>query len=202
MKFIELMLQFQKFLGWHLFIHLPIFIEKYFNLEIHMTNNANPTNIDDATLAVSGAGIAQTADAVREVMAGKPYLWGGKTVTGFDCSGYVSYVLRQLFPNSGALYQLDAAGFASSSLLVDVPSEADRRPGDIIYFSPHAGSPAHVGIVYDGQFWIGSQSSTGVAKVKFSNPYWHARPQKIRRLTNLSVATISAGQGFMVAAWA
>lgn len=160
-----------------------------------MSQNTSTTGTNgDAQLTVSGQGIAQKADDVRILVADKPYIWGGKTTDGFDCSGYVSYVFRQLFPNSGGLYQLSAAGFASSTLFNDVTDIAERRAGDIIYFPPHNNSPAHVGIFYDGATWIGSQSA-GVRKVPFNNPWWGARPKKIRRLAAISVLSMNAGRG-------
>jgi cell wall-associated NlpC family hydrolase len=160
-----------------------------------MSQTTSPISTNDAAqLTVSGQGIAQKADDVRILMADKPYIYGGKTTNGFDCSGYVSYVFKQLFPNSGALYQLGAAGFGSSSLFSDVTDTAERRAGDIIYFPPHNGSPAHVGIFFDGATWIGSQSA-GVRKVAFNNPWWGARPKKIRRLAAISVLSMDAGRG-------
>ena len=65
---------------------------------------------------------------------GVPYLWGGSTPAGFDCSGYTSYVFRQLgisIPRTAAQQQ---AAF---------PQVSDPQPGDLVFF----GYPAyHVGI--------------------------------------------------------
>lgn len=154
-------------------------------------NQAIPDNVS----AVSGQGIAEKAEQVRTMMTGKPYIYGGKTTVGFDCSGFVSWVFRQLFPNSANQYQLSASGFASSSLFSEV-NATDIRAGDLIYFPPAANQHAHIGIVYDDAYWIGSQTSTGVAKVKFSNSYWGARSKKFYRLNTISVASMNSGRRY------
>lgn len=67
-------------------------------------------------------------------LTGIPYRYGGTTPAGFDCSGYTSYVLRQIgvhLPRTAAQQQAAAV------------SVSDPQPGDLVFF----GRPAyHVGI--------------------------------------------------------
>lgn len=83
---------------------------------------------------------AVAGNAVLEIAAryvGVPYVSGGASPDGFDCSGFVSYVYAQLgisLPRSSGSYY---------SVGVQV-SRADAQPGDIIV------SPGHVGI-YAGE---------------------------------------------------
>jgi len=142
----------------------------------------------------NGQGIANQAASVANEVSGKPYIWGGKTSDGFDCSGFVAYVLAGLYPNMSARFSTNVAGYMSNDLFDDI-DEAERAPGDIIIFPATGGSPNHIGFVYDAKHWIGSQSSTGVAKVKFTNGYWGSRPRKYRRLRPLSIAPLSMGRG-------
>lgn len=144
-------------------------------------------------VTVSGQGIASKADEIRALATGKPYVWGGKTPNGFDCSGFVSYVFKQLFPNQASSFNMDVAGYMSSRAFDDV-ADGDAQAGDIIIFPAVHGLPNHIGIVYDKDTWIGSQSSTGAAKVKFSNPFWSKRAHKIRRLHVISPASVSMGR--------
>ena len=140
---------------------------------------------------VNGTGIASKAKEVAALMTGKPYTWNGKTTDGFDCSGFVSYVFKQLFPNQSSQFTMNVAMYLSSQLFEDV---TERQAGDIIIFPASGSAVNHIGIVLDAEFWVGSQSN-GVNQVKFTNPYWGARPQKIRRLKAISTIAMTLGRG-------
>ena len=144
-----------------------------------------------AAQAVTGQGVAAKAIEVGNAVAGVAYTWGGKSTAGFDCSGFVSYVLTQLFPN--APFSGDVAGYINSARFVDV-EDGERRAGDIVIFPSSGGAVNHIGIVLDDSRWIGSQSSTGVKAVLFSNTYWGGRPRKIRRLVGLSAVAMQLGR--------
>lgn len=150
-------------------------------------------NITPSIAAVDGQGIATKATEVAQLVAGKPYVYGGKTTDGFDCSGFVAYVLKQLYPNAASAFETNVAGYMNSSLFEDV-DEANRQPGDIIIFPASGGAVNHIGFVLDADHWIGSQSSTGVAKVKFKNTYWGGRTKKYRRLKANSPSATTLGR--------
>lgn len=122
--------------------------------------------------------IVDIAKSVATAMEGKPYRYGGDDETGFDCSGFVRFVLIQAHPEFPK-HDMTAAGIVSLELVEPVTAPS---PGDLIFFprSPQNTSD-HIGIVISGDGWIGSQSSTGVAKVRFSNPYWSARAKRYYR---------------------
>lgn len=80
---------------------------------------------------------------VQEALAhvGVPYVFGGATPSGWDCSGYVLWVYQQqtgiTMPHSvGAI----KAGYTKPV------SYADAQPGDLVFFSGPAGVNHHVGI--------------------------------------------------------
>jgi cell wall-associated NlpC family hydrolase len=72
---------------------------------------------------------------------GVPYVWGGTTPAGFDCSGFTSYVFAQL----GRPISRTAATQRSAGTEV---SRANALPGDLIW------TPGHVGIYAGGNFQI------------------------------------------------
>jgi len=87
--------------------------------------------LDDGTDTDAGIG-AQVAEIAKRYI-GVPYVYGGSTPSGFDCSGFTSYVYAKVgvsLPHSSTAQR--SAG--------RVVSAADARPGDIIW------SPGHVAI--------------------------------------------------------
>lgn len=137
----------------------------------------------------SGRGIVSEAKRVHQLVDDKKYVWGGKTLNGFDCSGFVGYVFSNLFPEKRTHFQTSVQGFIDSKLFDTVDT---AMPGDIIIFPSTGSFVNHMGIVIDQERWIGSQSSTGVEYVKFSNAFWGKRKHYFRRLKNYSTQSISS----------
>ncbi len=81
--------------------------------------------------------------SVGERFLGRAYVWGGSSPsTGFDCSGFVSYVLNHSGWNVG---RRSAAGLRAMCTIVP---ESEAKPGDLIFFKGtyNTSGASHVGI--------------------------------------------------------
>ncbi|MDH7570256.1 MAG: C40 family peptidase, partial [Armatimonadota bacterium] len=86
------------------------------------------------------------ADA--RLLLGVPYLWGGNTPRGIDCSGFVQLVYRL----QGRLLRRDAHLQTRHGRPVSLDA---LLPGDLLFFGRcRAGLPTHVGIFLDGGEYI------------------------------------------------
>lgn len=118
-------------------------------------------------IPVSRAGISSARRIIQTAMqyTGVPYVFGGTTPSGFDCSGYTSYVFRQ----SGIYLPRTADEQFGLGRSVSYYS---LQPGDLVFFSTYAPGPSHVGIyIGNGQF-ISATSSRGVAIARLDSGYW------------------------------
>ncbi|CAM4061591.1 N-acetylmuramoyl-L-alanine amidase [Bacillus manliponensis] len=89
---------------------------------------------------------------------GVPYVWGGASPSGFDCSGFISYVY--------GVGRQTAAGFYSSATKVSSP-----QPGDLVFFAnTYKKGISHIGIVVGDGTMIHAGPS-GIAVSNLSNSY-------------------------------
>ena len=106
---------------------------------------------------------------------GVPYVFGGTTPNGFDCSGYVQYV----FAKHGIRLTRTADTQALEGKYV---SKKSLRPGDLVFFTTYEPGASHVGIYAgNGQFW-NATSSRGIMLSDLNDSYWRPRYYTARRI--------------------
>ncbi|MDV2684420.1 peptidoglycan-binding protein [Alkalihalophilus lindianensis] len=104
---------------------------------------------------------------------GTPYLWGGTTARGFDCSGFIQTVFRE----QGVSVPRTAAQQWNAGRSVSQPSV-----GDLVFFETYTSGPSHNGIYIGNNQFIHAGSSTGVTITSMSNSYWSQRYLGAKRL--------------------
>jgi cell wall-associated NlpC family hydrolase len=112
-----------------------------------------------------------TRSALR--FLGVPYVFGGTTSSGFDCSGFVQHVF--------ALLGMSLPRTADAQYDFGHPAIGGPRLGDLVFFDTYGGV-SHVGIYLGHGKFVHASSSHGVEVSHLSESYWAARYVGAKRL--------------------
>ncbi|WP_303166594.1 NlpC/P60 family protein [Phascolarctobacterium sp.] len=112
--------------------------------------------------------IARNVMRAAYSVIGTPYVFGGTSPYGFDCSGFTQYA----FARAGiSLPRMADSQFYAGRKI----SMSQLRPGDLIFFTTYEPGASHVGIYVGNGNFIHAGTSTGVTVSSAFTGYWGAR---------------------------
>ncbi len=134
---------------------------------------------------------ASLVEQVKEVVAdhgllGVPYVTGGTTTKGFDCSGFTQYVFKELGVNLPRVSR-DQANIDKSSAFkgqtTTVTNKNDVEAGDLVFFSNTPGRVSHVGIALeDNKYVHASVSGSKILVATRAGSYYNGSFTKAIRI--------------------
>jgi cell wall-associated NlpC family hydrolase len=119
------------------------------------SSKTSRSTVSEATSSKASA-IINTAKS----LLGVPYVWGGASPSGVDCSGFIQYV----FGKNGISMPRTAADQYKVGTSI---SKGDLRPGDLVFFETYKPGASHVGIYLGSGSFI--HASSGKGEVTISN---------------------------------
>lgn len=106
-----------------------------------------------------------------------PYLWGGTSKRGIDCSAFCQTVMYQALGIS-----IPRTSLEQSKVGVDVAPE-DLKFGDLVFFDTmNKGRVSHVGIYLEDGYFIHSGSKTGVIVASLNSDFYSRTYLKAKRV--------------------
>ncbi len=137
-------------------------------------SSANPSTT--TTAPSNSTGGQQIVDTAKQYL-GYPYVYGGMSPAGFDCSGFVGYVYKlcgySLKRTASDIFYNNGTSVDKSSLVA----------GDLVFFSNSSESIGHVGIyIGSGQFIHASSSTVGVIISDLNSSYYVQHYQGAKRI--------------------
>ena len=123
------------------------------------------------------SGSSALADNLWQVFdryEGTPYLYGGTSINGFDCSGFIATAFDEALGR-----QLPR----TTSQMLEAGDRVNRdqlQAGDLVFFRIK-GKDQHAGIYMGGDSFIHASTSSGVTRSSLNGYYWRDRLSQIRR---------------------
>lgn len=119
------------------------------------------------SVKTEAASIGESIVQYGQKFMGVPYVWGGTTPGGFDCSGFTQYIYENeadisIPRTTDQQYQMGTS-----------VAKKDLQPGDLIFYAnTYKKGISHVGVYAGDNMVLNATTSKGVALVSMDNPYW------------------------------
>ena len=124
-------------------------------------------NVSSGNTTAAGSATGAQILAEAQKYLGTPYVYGGASPAGFDCSGFVYYVLKQL---GYSPYRTPADQIKMGTSV----SKENLKAGDIVFFAgTYTSGISHVGIYAgNGQFIHSPNSRSTISYSDLTSGYW------------------------------
>ena len=116
---------------------------------------------------------------------GVPYVWGGTTPEGFDCSGLVQYCYREVFG-----IELPRTTYYQCNVGVEVRFE-DLIPGDLLFFEDGTGDVHHVAMYLGDGYYVEAPHTGDVVKITAMNDKLPSFAKRVVDVRNVDMAEFS-----------
>lgn len=138
-------------------------VKGYVNSTYVTTTKSDGGNTGGST----SSSIGETIVATAKQYMGAPYVYGGMSPSGFDCSGFVNYVYKLC---GYSMSRVASSIYNNNGTYVE---KANLQLGDLVFFASNSSSIGHVGIyIGSGQF-IHSSSGAGCVVISdLSSSYY------------------------------
>lgn len=134
------------------------------------TPTQTPSEPEESVAPELPAGeLAQAIIDTGKSLIGTPYVWGGTTPSGFDCSGFVQYIFRV---NGVNIPRISQSQYAMGTHV----SKSELQPGDLVFFfNTNKNVITHVGVyIGNGQF-VHASSYYGITIGELESSYYKNR---------------------------
>ncbi|WP_018211512.1 C40 family peptidase [Desulfitobacterium hafniense] len=121
-----------------------------------------------------GSSKAEEISDNAQKLIGTPYVFGGTTTNGFDCSGFTQYVFK------GSGIDLPRTSYAQYGIGTAV-SKDELQIGDLVFFATYDSGASHVGIYIGEENFIHAARS-GIKITGLSDSYYNRRYLGARRV--------------------
>jgi len=141
-------------------------------------SNSNSSSNSSSSSSTTGNATGTQILAEAQKYLGTPYVYGGASPSGFDCSGFVYYVLKQF---GYSPYRTPADQYKMGTSV----SKSELQAGDIVFFAgTYASGISHVGIYAgNGQFIHSPNSRSTVSYSDLTSGYWANHYYGARRMS-------------------